>query len=327
MPRPQRQAPPYEPTAVLALVRRQSGVVSRRQLASLGVTPADLRRLVRRKALFRLSPGVFIDHNGAISPLQRVWWACLHYGRASVADISALELARDASGARLSLPIHIAIASGRSLEPLHQVSLHQVRRLESVIGWNAHPPRMRPEIAALRAASVAEGTNDVVSVLADAVNWRVTTAARLREALDELPTLRQRALLREVVDDLAAGACSVLERGYLHRVENAHGLPTGLRQSPRRTPEGREFRDVGYEEFGLIVELDGRAFHSGKQAWDTDLDRDLDELVSSRSTARLGWRQVFATECRTAGKVGALLQRGGWQGAPRPCGPGCALTH
>jgi hypothetical protein len=324
MPRPQRTAPPYDVDAVLAVVRRQAGVASRRQLAGLGVTRNDIERMLRRRAMQRLSEGIFCGQLGTPSPLQRLWWAHLHYDGSAVADLSALELARDASGSRLTLPVHVAVTAGRGSSQLPGVALHRVSRIDDFV-VRAGLPRMRPEHAALRLASREHGANAVVAALADAVNWRVTNAKRLRDALRDLPRLPQRRLITEVLDDLVAGACSVLERGYLVHVERAHGLPDGQRQEPRQSAAGWEFRDVVYTAFGLVVELDGRVFPAAKGARDKDMERDLDDLLQRRDAARLGYAQVFDTPCGTAAKVAVLLQQRGWPGRARPCGPDCPI--
>lgn len=325
MPRPQRKAPPYDVDVVLTLLRSQAGVVAARQLFELGVTDSDLARLLRRRTLRRLSAGVYSDQLGRLSPLQRAWWASLHYSHSGLADLSALEFARDGSGNRLTLPIHLAVPGGRGSRPLPEVVLHRVDRIDRLV-VRVGLPRMRPEHAALRVASRAPGPDAVVAALADAVNWRATKPKRLRDALPELPRLPQRRLIAEVIDDLVAGACSVLERGYLVRVERAHGLPTGERQEPRKSVAGWEFRDVVYLLFRLVIELDGRVFHSGKTARDTDMARDLDDLVARRDAARIGYAQVFSTPCQTAAKVAVLLQQRGWRGQPTPCGPDCQLA-
>lgn len=138
--------------------------------------------------------------------------------------------------------------------------------------------------------------------------------------------LRRRRLVLAVLDDVEAGACSVLERGYLTRVERAHCLPRAVRQLVRRTDAGVEYRDVEYVEFGLVVELDGRVGHDGWAAGGRDADRDLDDRAAGRETVRLRHQQVFDTPCRTATRVGAILRRRGWAGSPRSCGPECVLT-
>src|SRR5690242_9221452 len=101
MPRPQRRAPAYDEKAVDQLFRRQRGIVSRAQLLSVGATPADIRAWVRGRHVHRLSAGVY-GSTRTPDLLQRVWWACLHYGRAAVADESALQLARAADGRHLT---------------------------------------------------------------------------------------------------------------------------------------------------------------------------------------------------------------------------------
>jgi hypothetical protein len=130
-----------------------------------------------------------------------------------------------------------------------------------------------------------------------------------------------------VLGDVASGACSVLERGYLELVERAHGLPVGVRQVPRLSSEGQTWQDVLYDELGVAVELDGRAFHSSATARDRDLERDLDNAVEQqRTTIRLGYGQVFGRPCRTAGRLAKLFDRRGWPGEPSRCAL-CGAEH
>ncbi len=125
--------------------------------------------------------------------------------------------------------------------------------------------------------------------------------------------------------DLRDGSCSVLEREYLTKVEQAHGLPRSRRQPPDRDGEGRRvYRDVVYEAFGTLIELDGRV-HEDPEQRDHDLERDLDLAVAERAAIRLGWGQVVRRSCRTAARIGRLLQRRGWPGAPIQCGPECPI--
>jgi very-short-patch-repair endonuclease len=89
------------------------------------------------------------------------------------------------------------------------------------------------------------------------------------------------------------------------------------------TPGGSVYRDVPYVEHGLLVELDGRAFHDNAAARDRDAERDLDAHVTHRSTTvRLTYGQVFTQGCRTIRKVATLLERRGWTGPFRRC-PDC----
>ena len=121
----------------------------------------------------------------------------------------------------------------------------------------------------------------------------------------------------------AAGACSVLEHGYLIRVERAHGLPRAERQRRATATLGVVYRDVEYDTF--IVELDGRLFHDSAAQRDRDIDRDLDAAVDGRTNIRLGYGQVFDRPCLTALRLAALLHQRGWRGTSTPCGASCAV--
>ena len=188
MPRPQRRIPPYDADAVRALFASQTGVVAARQLAALGVSDSDLARWQRRRVVRRLSLGVYTDQVGELSPLQRARWATLRHSGSGLCDQSALEVARDGSGSLLTLPVHVAVPPGRNVTALPGVLLHRVSGIERLV-VPVGLPRMRPEHAALRLASRALDTNAVVAALADAVTWRTTRPARLRDALTELPRL------------------------------------------------------------------------------------------------------------------------------------------
>lgn len=176
----------------------------------------------------------------------------------------------------------------------------------------------------LSIADAAAGDLAAIAVLADACGGRRTTAHRLLAALSETARLHRRDWLEQVLLDVAQGTCSVLEHGYLTRVERPHGLPRGLRQVEARDGSGRRlFRDVRYggerPRWRQNVELDGRLDHTSVADRDRDLDRDLDAAVDLEDTVRLGYGQVFERGCRTASRLDLLFQRRGWRGTGHCC--------
>lgn len=181
-------------------------------------------------------------------------------------------------------------------------------------------PRARVEEATLDVASLAGDDFAAYAVLARAISSRQTTPSRLREALAGRSRIARRAFLLAALDDLVAGACSVIERAYLSDVERAHGLPTAGRQVVGSS-RGPVYRDVLYHRFGVCLELDGRADHTDPVARDRDIDRDLDAVANqqARTTVRIGWGQAVGRPCRTARRVGRVLQHHGWDGEPHPC--------
>lgn len=303
------------------LLEHQCGVVTRRQLLNeVGALKHDLDRLIRRRELTRIHPAVYVDHTGPLTWHQRAWAAVLHAGPGA-----ALCLESAGSSPEADATIHVAIDARRRVEDRPGLRIHRVVGLAGQVRWNASPPRVRTEETVLELAHRAPTRLDAVRALTDAVGGRRTTVARLRAALAGRTRTRDRAFLAHLLDDLESGTCSVLEHGFLTRVERPHGLPRGRRQRPRQA-EGMEYRDTEYEAFGLVVELDGRVGHAGWDASGRDADRDLDDHADGREAVRLRWRQVYGTECRTAQRLARILKRRGWTGRPHPCGPGCAVV-
>jgi hypothetical protein len=303
----------------------QSGVVSRAQLLGAGLTRTDVARLVRRRELSRLHPGVYVDHTGEPSWIQTSWAAVLAVAPAALAGQSALRAAEGPGSRRRTAPVEVVVAADRRLTPPAGVVLTRSRHLEERVLWQVGPPRLRYEEAVLDVAAAAPDELAMVEELARAVQGRRTTAARLHHALEGRERLSRSRFLRDVLDDVAAGASSVLEHGYLDRVERRHGLARARRQVRDRVGSGVVYRDVEYDG-GLVVELDGRLFHDTAAQRDRDLDRDLDTAVTGRRTVRLSYGQVFDRPCRTAQRLAALLQAHGWRGRPRGCEAACPLA-
>jgi len=313
--------------AIEELLSTQSGVVARRQLLANGLEPCDIERRLRRRELVPILRGVFVDHTGEPTWLQRAWAGVLHYEPAALAHTSALRAA-GGPGRRDHPddgPIHLAVGLDRRVTGLDGYRVRRVAHVDTKAQWNRSPPRLRIEEAALDVAADQASDFGAIEVLARQCRSRSTTPERLLSALDGRSRMRRRAWLREVLEDVAAGSCSVLERGYLSRVERAHALPRPARQPPARSDRGTIYRDVEYDELGLVVELDGRLFHDTAAQRDRDLDRDLDAALTERLTVRLGWGQVYDRPCRTAARVEALLRLRGWDGHAVPCGPDCRL--
>ena len=296
------------------LMALQDGVVARRQALAAGLHGHDVRRLVRRREWVVVHPGVYVNHTGSLTWQQRAWAAVLAVAPGALSHGSAL--------APHDGPIHVAVDRSRTVLQPDGVIRHYVAHLDRRVLWNTSPPRIRLEYAVLGRAAQAADDFAAIAGLSHAVQSRKTTAPRLLTALAEHERIARRPFLTDVLGDIAAGTCSVLEHGYLTRVERPHGLPTAHRQVSASS-RGRVYRDVDYRAYGTVVELDGRLFHDSAPARDRDLDRDLDAAVDGRLTVRLGWGQVFGRPCQTAPRIGRLLQQRGWDGRALTC-PECA---
>jgi hypothetical protein len=307
---------------ILGLLADQDGVVSRRRVLEGGLAPNDVRRMVRRREWVAVHPGIYVDHTGPLTWRQRAWAAVLHAWPASLCDLSALRIV-DGPGRHPDDLIHVAIDVSRRVADRPGVRVHRMAHAIERTAWNLSPPRLRYDEAALDVAAAAPSDFAALGLIAQVCAGRRTTAVRLAEALARRARSPRRDWLAAVLADVADGACSVLEHGYLHRVERAHQLPRAERQERATATLGVVYRDATYNE--LYLELDGRLYHDTAAQRDRDLDRDLDAAVERRTTIRLGYGQVYARPCAAAARVAVLLRHRGWTDTSVACGPDCQV--
>jgi len=307
---------------LLSLLVDQDGVVSRRQALQAGLAGHDVTRLLRRRALVPIHAGIYVDHTGEPSWQQLAWAAVLLHWPAALTHGSAMRAAEGPGTNRRSMPIEVAVDVDRHV--IRRAGIRVVRRehLDERVQWHLGPPRMRYDEATLDVAAEARTDFAAVGELSRAVQGRRTTANRLLTALDGRARIARRDWMTGVLSDVAAGTCSVLEHGHLHRVDRPHGLAPARRQVRDRVGAAVVYRDVEYDG-GLVMELDGRLFHDTTEQRDRDMDRDLLTAVAGKDTVRLSYGQVFDRPCWTAAAEDLLLRARGWRGTARNCGPGC----
>jgi very-short-patch-repair endonuclease len=154
----------------------------------------------------------------------------------------------------------------------------------------------------------------VVGWVTGAVQTGRIPAERVRRRLDSRSRMPHRALVGELLADVAEGVRSPLELRYLRDVELAHRLPTADRQVRRRGT----VCDVWYREYATLVELDGRRGHEGAGAF-RDMYRDNAATTDGLATLRYGYRDVVGSPCAVAAQVAANLARRGWTGSRAAC--------
>jgi hypothetical protein len=303
----------------------QSGVVSRRQVLSAGFDDAFIEKQLRNRVWSRVYAGVYVSRTGPLTWEQRAWAAVLFYAPAALCHQSALVTTDSWATIGPATPVHVAIEHPRKCVKVDGVRLHRLVDLERRVLWNMSPPRLRVEEAVLDVCADSRTRTAALAVASDACQQRRTTAARLLTALSMRRRIRFGGWLHDALQDVAEGALSVLENTYLRRVERAHGLPRARRQLSARTEDGPAHRDVEYEDFELVVELDGRIGHEAiADRWD-DMERDLLVAVEEKLSIRVGWRQAEERPCVTADRLAKVLQQRGWDGEPVSCGPTCVV--
>ena len=308
---------PHE--VVGAVAARQAGVVTVEQLLSLGADRAWLRRQVDRGVWQRLARGVVLTHSGPVTWLSRAWAALLFAGPdAALSHESAATL----HGFRPPPPwVDVTIPCARRVRPSLSVVLHRRTTVPPSAG---RPRRTWRGDTVVDLVAAARSDDDAVGWVCDAVRAG-TRPHEIAAALDPRSRVRNSALLRELIQEVAEGVESPLERRYHRDVERRHGLPGSVMQV-REVVGGSLIRaDALYEGLGVRAELDGGFAHPGGRT-NADTWRDNAVLIErDEITLRYRWRHVAVTACETAAQVAAALRSRGWTGVPRPCGPECAV--
>lgn len=265
--------------------------------------------------------------NASPGPGARRWAALLACGDGAVlSDNTAAEI--------------YGFARSRWFTRLHEVSIPDDRREVAVPGVRVRRSRLLPGKATvhegwpittaadtvLDLVAQMRSPHDVVALLTDACRSKSVTAEEILKAMGRRKRQRHRQLVKDVLADVVGGVESLLEHRYLVKVERAHGLPRGRRQVKARGADGVPIcRDVDYDEFDIVVELDGRLGHEGSGRH-RDRRRDNSGTVRRKATLRYGHADL-REPCEAAAEVATVLRDRGWTGQLTKCGPRCTAVR
>lgn len=318
----------YEPTrgtVVLHTFREfaktQGGVVTIAQAESHGVGYEVIRGQVAAGRWTRLHDGIYLLGNMRPAVASRRWAALLACGPGAV-------LSHTTAADTFAIPrwlsrslIEISIPAERVKVSIPGIRVHRSRLLPAKAtvydGW----PITSAADTVLDLIAEMRRPSDVVAILTDACRTKAVTADEILKAMGCRKRQRHRQLTKDVLGDVVGGVESNLEHTYLVRVERPHSLPIGRRQVKASAGGAKIRRDVEYDEFETVVELDGRAGHEGSGQ---HRDRRRDNAGTRKGKATLRYGHADLTEpCEVASEVGAVLRRNGWTGVPTPCGSRC----
>jgi very-short-patch-repair endonuclease len=305
-----RQDPP---DLLRDLAAAQCGVLGAVQLTDLGFSLRSAERLVTQRHWRRLATGIYSVGPGD-PPWRALAWAGLLLGG------TRSRLGYEAAGHLWG----IVDDEPRSITVLVPMGRDIVDRERWVFRREAQGVR-DPRSPGAPSRTTIEDTvvdlcrrvheREVLDIVTKAVQTRRTSARRILRCVDGRVRVSHRRHLHHLLDDVVEGAQSALELRYLNHVERAHGLPQATRQA--RARRGRAFRDVRYDEYATLVELDGQG-HARQVL--RDARRDNSALLDGEVTLRYGWADVTERACQVAWEVAAILSVRGWTGLPVRCG-------
>jgi DNA-binding transcriptional ArsR family regulator len=308
------------PANCLKLLADQAGVISRAQGVEFGLASEAMRNRVRFADWQRVQRGVYATFSGDIQREARLWAALLRAGPEAVlshrtaAELYGL-LRQPSPLIELTVP---ATTNPVKHGQIPGVVVHRSRVLDVMRHPVLSPPRTRVEHTVLDLIERMDEPADRYDLICRAIGNRLTTAARIREALDNRSRFRDRREAESALGDAGEGALSNLERWYLRGVERRHKLPVAVRQARVRIDGKSSYLDNLYEDYLVCVELDGTAAHPAAEQW-RDKRRDRRNLALEKLvTMRFGYQDLRTeqAQCRTAGEVARVLRdRGPWVGA------------
>jgi very-short-patch-repair endonuclease len=264
------------------VARSQAGVISRAQLADCPLSPSVIRRLVARRDLVVLLPGVYTARPVPDSFEQRAWAAALwsdgSISHRSAARLWVVPVAR-------STRIHVTVDPDmRRTAP--GLVLHRVGRPGrcTTIGGLPVTTRRATVLDLLR----TETRDAARSLLDRAVQQRWLDPDDLRRELLDQPGRVGNNQLRALIGDIEPGADAESER-ILHRRLRAAKIAGWVPQYRVRLTSRVVYLDLAFPGQRVAIEVDGRRYHDAQsEAFESD-------RYKQNELQLLGWRVLRFT--------------------------------
>jgi very-short-patch-repair endonuclease len=318
-------------------------VISRGQALECGISEDAIRVRLRNGRWQRLAAGVYATFSGEPPRLAFMWAALLAAGPgAAISHQAAAELYQlgrpPARAIHVTVPGERQVRRGTGVAPRARATGRTGRSFTDrdvpplIVhrsAWIARarhpvllPPRTRIEETVADLTQGAATFDEAFGWISQACGSRLCTAGQIGVALERRKKLRYRAELLGALGDVREGVLSPLEYRYVNRVERPHGLPAARRQVMMTLAGRRRYLDNFYQDYLLVVELDGAVAHPVAERW-RDIRRDNSLEVLRLRTLRFGWSDVTGRRCDVAAQVATILTQHGWPGPVRRCSPGC----
>ncbi|HVF76257.1 MAG TPA: DUF559 domain-containing protein [Acidimicrobiales bacterium] len=277
------------------LAARQHGLFSRSQAADRGATNVVVYRRLQAARWLAVAPGVYSLPGWPDSWHRRLWLAHLDVGLHSVVSHEAAaalhRLTTYAPG-----PVTVTVPHGDHERPapyeVRQSTDLRPHHLTTVDGLpTTTPARTLVDLAARRRP------DRLTRALDDAHLTRMCRVEDVLAVYDELkrPGKRGMRLLGRLLAARGPGYVppeSVLERRLL-KVLAAGGLPAPVRQAPLPwRPQQPSRVDLLYPAQRVIIEADGRRWHSRTDQMAADRRRDREAQIHGYGVYRFVWEEI-----------------------------------
>lgn len=290
--------------AVAQSAAGQHGVVEHGQLAALGLDAEAVAWRLRSHRLHRMHRGVYLVGHAVAPPRARELGAQL--------ACEPLAIVSHRSAARLwgLLPapgvgdvVDITVVR-REVHPQPGIRIHRRRRMRTADSvWQG---RIRLTTVARTLFDLASvlSSGQLESIVAQARRMELTSEAELGAQLSANRGQRGVARFRQVlgVDGAPAFTRSEAERRLLGLIR-ASDLPLPAANS---VVHGFEVDFLWAREL-VVVEVDSRAFHSDRNAFERDRLRDAELIANGYVVIRVTWSQLTQTPAAIINRIRRTL--------------------
>lgn len=262
-----------EHDALGALISKQDGVVSRKQVLAAGLSPNGLRHRLRPGGPWAVwLPGVYRTETGTLTQAQREIAAILYGGPQSVLT-GASALRHYGLPAPESSVVDILIPARSQRLSVSYVRVRRTTRLPEVAYGPPHQVCAPPARAAADAVRVLGDLRAARALLAGVIQDRGCTPGQLEQELRTGP-VQYSALLRTVLAEVSDGVRSAPEAELRDLIKQT-GLPTPLFNPSLYLPDGTFIAcpDAWWPEAGVAAEIDSKRWHLRPDDWEHTMDR------------------------------------------------------
>ena len=269
--------------ALIALARRQHGVVSVAQLAGIGCGRHWIAHRVAIGWLSRRHRGIYV-----VGPLEAPFSAAMaavlacgdgallsHYPAAVL-----WALRPPPTGA-----MHVTVM--RDVRSREGIRVHRVSELDPRDVTRRHGIPVTSPARTLLDVAASAAQPELNRAVDEARVNRLVTDPSLNEQCSRYPTHRGTAALKTAIRTEPKLTRSEAERRLLELIRAAR-LP-----EPRTNVRvGRHEVDFLWLDHRLVVEVDGYAFHSERRSFERDRRRDAELVATGYRVIRVTWRQI-----------------------------------
>jgi hypothetical protein len=292
---------PFSYDAAIARVAGgQHGNITRLQLVAIGLTDESIAHRVRRGRLFRTHRGVFSVGRPPRTPLERASGAVLACNSTgALSHLSAAALWGFISHWPTRFDVTVTAGDSRPTG----IRMHRSKAfLPRDIRIQLDIRTTSPARTILDCAPALHAGDRLTRTVNDALLSHHVTRSALVDVRTRFPTHPGAALLDRFIDVDDGPTKSVLEDAFLRFCER-YGFPRPLVNT---IVAGHEV-DVLFSAERVIIELDSVRYHSNREAFENDRDRDVDTLRAGYVTVRVTWRRLTTRPALEAERLDDVL--------------------